>query len=70
MAIDVRSSELASYLGLDATRDDAATVTIAVPVSLGRRGRTMKLPQNDGRSAAEPEPQQHLVKLILQARNL
>lgn len=30
----------------------------------------MKLQQGDGRSAAAPEPQQKLVKLLLQARSL
>ncbi|WP_340586991.1 recombinase family protein [Erythrobacter alti] len=70
IVIDMLASELASNLGLDNASDGPTTVTIAVPASLRRSGRAMKLLLGDGISAATPEPQQHLVRLILRAKIL
>ena len=70
ITVDLNATELASRLGQASTGDGPATIAITIPVQLKRSGRSVNLVQPDGRAAAPSQPQQHLVKLILQTRAL
>ncbi|MGX7895988.1 recombinase family protein [Tsuneonella sp. HG222] len=67
--VDVSTTGLAKRLGVSLQSGAPDIIHLRIDAQLKRTGKVVRLVQRNGRSASGPAPQEHLIKLLRQARS-